>query len=83
MLLFLGLPGAKGFLVSGPNDVSAINKCTHIIKTKHLTVISIVCDLQDTLDVEEGPELTPELDIIEEPRLLVKPIKDVFGIPKF
>lgn len=38
--------------------------------------------LQETLEVEEGPEFGPELDIREDPRLVVNPIKDVFGIPK-
>lgn len=37
--------------------------------------------LQETLDADEGPELGTELGTAED-RLVVKPIKDDFGIPK-
>lgn len=37
--------------------------------------------LQETLDVEDGPEFVDDAGTAEL-RLVVRPIRDVFGIPK-
>lgn len=34
------------------------------------------------LEVDEGPELGAELEIMDVPLLVVKPIRDVLGIPR-
>lgn len=63
---------------SNVNDVKAVNNVNLKLNSFENKISN---KLHDILDVDDGPELGTELEMFAEARLLVKPIRDVFGIP--